>query len=241
MPQFTLNVTFHGLCLFVRPSPGHPEMFVLFPKTPRPDVPKHDLDIRFNGTPETLKQGEELRFLNLPGNGGPTTLPAGVANLKAGYVRPVHGSHVGPNPNSNLRARALLPDGSLTPGAERDCWRIGTREEAMTDHVLWSATVPDASELRWAVHRFNGSFVRELPPVPATGGEVRIAINHHDPESEPIPRPDPGYEPRHFAAYLALLHQGTGLPLPRLLDECPSLRPPESASLYSCMVAGGEL
>lgn len=254
-----LEVTFHGLFLFARVPGANPATFyVLLPKTPRPTVPKHEVTILFDAGRTTLNAGEELRFTNLPNAGAPAGFPKGIANLKSAHGKFVGLDNVGNSPRLELRARAILRDGKFRVG-QRACWKVGGNDEEMAVTVVWDVNAPTENELRWEVVDFDGNLVRTLPIIPAPHGTVAIQISHMDSDSTGGPRPPNGFEPPHFEAYHALLDDGGGLKLPSLqncaagpgpisgeVDERhihvhPHAPHDVSATLYSCMVAGGEV
>jgi hypothetical protein len=267
--SFTLEVTFHGLCLFTPDPTSTPRrMFVLMTRTPRgPAVPEHLLTVAYDGPAVRLDPGEELRFTNLADGGVSPVLPAGIVDLTAAQGMRVGRDTVEANPRSDLRSRVVLTDGQLERTGGEACWLFGPRKEPMTDRVRLRTTVP-ADSLAWEVRDFAGNLLRPLPgAAPGGDGVVRIDITHmvpcHDECASPVPRPSNGHEPEHFQAFHALLDGAASLPLPQLtdcdddegqiraiahrligrlrVDGLLTQQHTTSASLYSCMVAGAQL
>ncbi|HSU13465.1 hypothetical protein [Longimicrobium sp.] len=261
--SFTLRVSFHGMCLFVRD--GTQALHVLMPATGGAEegdgcgcVEQHSPRLIFDsaylrpqqtGLDDALVHCSMLnKALEFPqaGNALDNTLPAGLA--KVGEVR----ADVLDGTNTDLvSARVLLRNGSLSDYAKGDCWTWQGQLQRLSHIIEWSITDVPGDSLSLSLQGLSGAFAGSVPTLHPVDGVVEVEV-WHAPHTELPPDyiipPPPAARggAQHFSSYGKLLQAGT-VDLPEYEpDAClPITNPgkyddgPKSSVTYSCVSAEG--
>ncbi|HEX8246206.1 MAG TPA: hypothetical protein VF541_22030 [Longimicrobium sp.] len=261
--SFTLRVSFHGMCLFVRE--GTQALHVLMPATGGvadedgcgcpPHSPRLIFDSAYLRPRQTALDhalvhcSMQKKTLAFPQAGSTldSTLPAGLA--KVGQVRP----DVLSGQNTDLvAARVLLRNGSLSDYAKGDCWSWKGQLQRLSHIIEWTVGDLPGDSLALPLQGLTGAAAGSVPALHPVDGVVELEV-WHAPHSELPPDyiipPPPAFRgaAQHFSSYGKLLQAGT-LELPAYEPEAcaPITNPgrwddgPRSSVTYSCVSAEGE-
>jgi hypothetical protein len=255
MPQqnFTLHVSFSGLCMFVPDARGGANrntMYVVMPETAGAGsgtpVKRHQLCVVYNrlyeaGMPHAPENEVVCRpmkkTLVLPTAGTPADLGLGPSVANISLTRRA-GKKVPPgllsNPNAKVAGVVTLPSGAAVyyaPGAEWD-YPPETSPVQMTPRVDWQIGPLSGSTLTLDV-------LPQAVTLTAREDHIWIAI-YHVPGDELPPNPPPresiavGDPPPHFAAYYDLVDADR-------TAGWPKLNKTRGVSPITCMVVRADL
>lgn len=261
---FTLRVSFHGMCLFVRE--GTDALHVLMPATGgaaeddgcacEPHVPRLIFDSAHLRPSQTAPDDAlvhcslKSKKLELPQGGSAFegTLPAELANLG-----PVRADVVSGENTELVTSRVLLRNGAVSDYAKGDCWMWQGQLQRLSHIIEWTVEDLPGDSLDLPLQGLTGTYAGEVPTLHPVNGVVELEV-WHAPHTELPPDyiipPPPGTRgaAQHFASYGKLLAAGT-TDLPAYApDECTPIANPgrydegqRSAVTYSCVGAQGTI
>jgi hypothetical protein len=261
----TLEITVHGLCLFV---PYKTAMYVLMPQTgPTVNygkVVKHEsmlhIDHRYylsgDPRPKIPIDGYQLDISSPTGSGVDPTLPCGVVDLTEFSTLRVPKDSLDRNLFNTVNSRIVLTDGSMQAPKKVACWQLPQTAQiaGMADTVIWS--IPLNTSPAQVVLRLNnlnsgtgsGTTLVELQE---DHGKIEFGIRHHVKGTDTPFGHQPGEAPPHFEGFYFLLESpyntlpgydpagNCGCKDARVATLDSGIVPPTS-TIYTCMVAGAQ-
>jgi hypothetical protein len=263
---FTLRVSFHGMCMFVRD--GTEKLHVLMPATGgdastggdgcdcveahAPRLLFDSAHLRPNQTAAddaTVHVSLQKKKLEFPtgGNALDATLPTELA--KIGHVR----DDVVTGENTELlNSRVLLRSGSCSDYAKGTCWTWQGQAQRLSHIIEWTVENVPGDSLSLPLVGLTGIAMGTLPTLHPVDGVVELEVWHAPhtelpPDSIVPPRPSRSGPAQHFSAFGKLLVTGsTDVPAYEP-DACPEIVNPgkydhgdKSAATWSCTSSEGE-
>lgn len=259
--SFTLQVSFHGMNLFVRD--GTDALHVLLPATGTgggcsgcvdPHAPRLIVDTAYMRPNQTALDGVvahcslQNRMLEFPQAGSTldNSLPAELA--KVGPVRDdvFDGTNVDP-----LAARIVLRNGSCSDYAKGGCWSWQGAIQRLSHVIEWTVTGLPGDSLSLPLALLDtGGFGGTVPELYPLNGKVEMQIWHAPhpelpPDSLVPPQPARGVAAMHFSGFDPLLEAPIdGIPAYEP-DACPEIMNPgkydsgKGAATYTCVSGEG--
>ncbi|HEX6748547.1 MAG TPA: hypothetical protein VF092_14715 [Longimicrobium sp.] len=255
----SLKITFHGLCMFA--PQGNDVVHVLMPATGG-GPHEHHAFMRYDRKQEDPpKLGgrivplvkHDLLFDGVTNGLAVLTFGDGVPKITDPAKKLVPKDHVGNTPDKlKLQARVALLAGEVTDIGELACWSIKYMEDGeekekrvtMTDYVEWTWDLI-GSTVQWSTSDLGSGVPNGWTKLVADGSGV-ISVDVHHVHFMPDKPPFPGLPAPHFDFFYKLIGSNNAK-TPTLVgsghcdEQLKGFVPALSATLYSCMIAAGEL
>lgn len=230
MSTFDLEITFTGLCLYVRDGA---KLHVLMPSAAGCHIEKHESRVYTN---RNWKRWEELGNceLDLSDLGGGSAanfdLPPTIFDFATlGYSVP---QKYLKEDHPELYTRITLMNGEASFVEDGALWAMtddrakceATAPVEMSHQLRWKINDVPRDHLRWAFRQFGSNTPGENPyPRPTAAKKLELHITHAPKENHPdgkgsTPVPKECESRTHFEAYYSLLPSATLKPLPYFHD-----------------------
>ena len=259
---FTLRISFHGMCLFVRD--GAQALHVLMPATGggasedcgcEPHTPRLLFDTAHLRPQQTAPDHALVHYpllkkvLEIPQGGSAldNALPPELAK-----VGPVRADVFGGQNTDLVASKVVLRNGSCSDYAKGACWTWQGQVQRLSHIIEWSVEDVPGTSLDLSLQGLTGAFAGDVPTLHPVNGVVELSVWHAPhcelpPDYIVPPAPSRGGSAQHFSGFGKLLQAGTvGLPGYEP-DTCPPIENPgkydedeKSAATYSCVSAEGD-